>query len=427
MRSEAAPPIAAIIEELAEVFAGWGGDAPGESADPAGSTVPDDAVERRDGAVVSEARAVLQPGTLGFSAPLADRAALRESMTGCAAAALADDSAFDALAMRIHAAQRAANPILRRFWDASRGDPPTAWHEIPPVPTAAFRDVAIASGTPEVVFRTSGTTRGGGGRGEHHVLSIALYRTSARANYRRHLIHGATHLRLLSLIPSPRTVPDSSLSTMAGFMAAEPEVTGAAWAFHPEDGVDIDAVRDLATAADPVLVVTTAFALVHLLDGLGGDRVSFPAGSRMMETGGFKGRVAEVDRATLYGRAEHALNIPRSRIVNEYGMTELLSQAFDGVAGAAPPLPSRVHRFPPWVRTRALDPATLAPLPPGEPGLLAHFDLANAGSVCHILTEDFGQTTRDGGVRVFGRAKGATPRGCSLAAESLLRAIGPAP
>ncbi len=415
-----------ILEELAETFREWGGDVPGESADPANSTVPNDAVEGRDDAVVREARAVHQPGTLGFSAPLAAGAAFRESLMGCAAADLVDDSAFDTLAMHIHAAQRAANPILRRFWDASRGDPPAVWREIPPVPATAFRDIPIVSGTPEVVFRTSGTTGGDGARGEHHVLSLALYRAAARANYRRHLIHGAIRLRLVSLIPSPNTVPDSSLSTMAGFMAAEPEVTGPVWAFHPEDGVDIDAVRDAATTNDPVLLLTTAFALVHLLDALGDERIQLPPGTRMMETGGFKGRVAEVDRATLYGRAEHALNIPLSHVVNEYGMTELLSQAYDGVAGTAPPLPSRVHRFPPWVRTRALAPATLAPLPSGEPGLLAHFDLANAGSVCHILTEDFGHTTRDGGVRVLGRAKGATPRGCSLAAESFLRATGPA-
>lgn len=415
-----------ILEELAETFREWGGDVPGESADPANSTVPNDPVERRDGAVVSEARAVLQPGTPGFSAPVADHAALCESMAGRAAAALADDSAFDTLAMRIHAAQRAANPILRRFWDGSRGDPPAVWRDIPPVPATAFRDIPIVSGTPEVVFRTSGTTGGGGRRGEHHVVSLDLYRAAARANYYRHLMSGAAQLRMLSLIPSPHNAPDSSLSTMAGFIAAEPEVTSAVWAFHPDDGADIDAVRNAAATEHPVLVLTTAFALVHLLDALGHERIQLPAGSRMMETGGFKGRAAEVDRATLYGRAEHALNIPRSCIINEYGMTELLSQAYDGVAGTAPPLPSRVHRFPPWVRTRALDPATLAPLPSGEPGLLAHFDLANAGSVCHILTEDFGHTTRDGGVRVLGRAKGATPRGCSLAAESFLRATGPA-
>lgn len=386
MRSEAAPQVAAIIEELAGCFRGGDGGAPGAA-----------------------------PG-------VADRAALHESATGYAAVALADDTAFNTVAMRVHAAQRAANPVLRRFWDASRGAPPTAWHEIPPVPTTAFRDIPIVSGTPEVVFRTSGTTREGGARGEHHVLSLDLYRAAARANYRRHLICGATQLGLLSLIPGPSTVPDSSLSTMAGFIAAEPEVTRTVWAFDPEEGVDFDAVRKAAAADHPVLLLTTAFTLVHLLDALGSERITLPEGSRMMETGGFKGRVAEVDRATLYDRAADSLGIPVSAIINEYGMTELLSQAYDGVAGTALPLPARVHRFPPWVRSRALDPATLAPLPPGEPGLLAQFDLANAGSVCHVLTEDVGQATADGGVRLLGRATGATPRGCSLAAESFLRA-----
>ncbi|MYB98673.1 MAG: hypothetical protein F4X60_08965 [Gemmatimonadetes bacterium] len=337
------------------------------------------------------------------------------------------EAAFNDLAMRIHAAQRETNAVLRRFWDGASNGSPSSWHEIPPVPAAAFRDIPIVSGTPEVVFRTSGTTGGDPRRGEHHILSLDLYRAATRANYRRHLLHSARRVQVLALIPGPDAVPDSSLSNMAGFIAAEPEVSSAAWAFHPEDGVDIRAVRDAAASRNPVLVLTTAFALVHLLDALGSERIPLPEGSRMMETGGFKGRVAEVDRATLYRRAESALGIPERRIVNEYGMTELLSQAYDGVAGTAPPLPARVHRFPPWVRTRALDPATLAPLPPGEPGLLAHFDMANAGSVCHILTEDLGHTTADGGLHLHGRATGATPRGCSLAAESFLRATGLAP
>lgn len=378
--SDAHPDMRAILEELTAIFEGWGGGGP---AGPDGG---------------------------------------REAGT------LADDTAFNHLAMRVHAAQRATNPVLRRFWEAAPGGPPGAWHEIPPVPAAALQDTAIVSGTPARVFRTSGTTGGGGRRGEHHVMSLDLYRAAARANYRRHLMRGAHSLRILSLIPDPREVPDSSLSTMAGFIAAEPGIAGVTWAFHPRDGVNVAAVRDFAAvSAEPVLVLTTAFALVHLLDGLADERIPLPPGSRMMETGGFKGRTEEVDRPTLYRRVEHALDVPAARIVNEYGMTELLSQAYDGVAATAPPPAGRLHRFPPWVRTRALDPATLAPLPPRRPGLLAHFDLANAGSVCHILTEDFGHTTADGGLRLIGRAPGAAARGCSLAAESFLRSSRLAP
>lgn len=368
----------AILEELTAILGGWG-----------------------DGGT---------PGDTRARAPAVSRAG-----------ALADDAAFDELAMKIHAAQRAANPVLRRFWDATPGGPPGAWHEIPPVPAAAFRDMAIVSGTPERVFRTSGTTGGGGRRGEHHVVSLDLYRAAARANYRRHLMHGAQSLRVVSLVPNPRDVPDSSLSTMVGFIAGERGIAGITWAFHPRDGMNVAAVRDFAAVAgEPVLVLATAFGLVHLLDALEGERIALSPGSRMMETGGFKGRSEEVDRATLYRRAERTLGIPAASIVNEYGMTELLSQAYDGVAGTAPSQAGRLHSFPPWVRTRALDPATLAPLPPGRPGLLAHFDLANAGSVCHILTEDFGHTAADGRLRLIGRAPGAAARGCSLAAESFL-------
>ena len=350
-----------------------------------------------------------------------------EGIFGC-------DDMFDYMARRVHAVQRATNPVLRRFWDASGGSDPGAWHRIPPVPVAAFRDVPISSGPAEVVFRTSGTTSGATRRGEHHVASVDLYRAAARANYRRHLFGedgaakqtpgaAARTVAVVSLIAHPTASPDSSLSAMAGFIAREPEVAEATWAFHPRHGVDGGAFKHAARAAShPVLLLTTAFALVQLLDALGDAALPLPRGSGLMETGGFKGRVAAVDRAALYRRVRDVLAIPESHIVNEYGMTEMLSQAYDGATGHAGPASSRVHRFPPWVRTRALDPLDLTPLPPGDTGLLAHCDLANAASVCHLLTEDLGAVTEDGGVRIAGRAPGSDLRGCSLTAESFLRA-----
>lgn len=355
------------------------------------------------------------------------------------AAELREDEVFNRLALRIHAAQRASNPVLRRFWEASPGGEPSVWHEIPPVPVTAFREVPIVCGAPEVVFRTSGTTGGRGRRGEHHVPSLEVYRAAARGNYRRHLLQGVENVRVVSLIPDPGTVDDSSLARMAGFIADEPEVTGTVWAFDPGSGVDADAVRRAADGPVPVLLLTTTFALVHLLEALGPRRLPLPPGSRIMETGGFKGRVAEVNRTELHARIERVLGVAPSNVVNEYGMTELLSQAYNGVVGQCPADPAhrggpggsrtalshpRPHRFPPWVRTRALDPATLSPLPHERPGLLAHFDLANAGSVCHILTEDFGSTAGDDGIELAGRAPGASLRGCSLVAESFLRAVG---
>ncbi|HKK08764.1 MAG TPA: hypothetical protein VKA44_07765, partial [Gemmatimonadota bacterium] len=107
------------------------------------------------------------------------------------------------------------------------------------------------------------------------------------------------------------------------------------------------------------------------------------------------------------------------RVVNEFGMTELLSQRYgrgNGPAGASPLLEG-----PPWLRTRALNPATLEPLPDGEAGVLCHVDLANAGSAVAVLTEDLGRV-RDGALEWVGRAPGAPPRGCSLATAELLEA-----
>ena len=345
--------------------------------------------------------------------------------------------AFNRLALQVHDAQRRSNPVLRRYWEDAGADSPQRWEDIPPVPTTAFRDVAIVSGKAEAVFRTSGTTGGGARRGEHHVASMALYRAAARGPYRRSLFAGLKRLRVVSLAPHPRAAPDSSLSAMLGFIAEEPEVVGTTWAFDPERGVDAEVVRRTATGArEPILLLATAFALVQLLEALETPEarpIRLPPDSRVMETGGFKGRTAEVDRKTLYARVSRQLGVPDSHVVNEYGMTELLSQSYDHAAGvvaeevappsrAAPPS-QRVHRFPPWVRTRALDPATLAPLPPGQPGLLAHFDLANAASVCHVLTEDLGTLVPGGGFQLLGRAGGAEPRGCSLTAEAFLRAV----
>ncbi len=337
----------------------------------------------------------------------------------------AEDATFDRVAMRVHAAQRAASPVLRRYWETAAG-PPSTWRDVPPVPTAAFKDLPICAGGAEAVFRTSGTSGGRERRGEHHVASLELYRAAARGAYRTALFEGAGALRLIALVPSPAQAADSSLGRMAGFLAQEPEVTRAWWAFDPARGVRAEAVREaLADDGAPALLVATAFSLVHLLDALMGARLPFPPGSRVMETGGFKGRATRVDRSALYARVARSLNVAPADVVNEYGMTELLSQSYDGVAGRAAPVEDRVHRFPPWVRVRALDPVSLRPLSSGETGLLSIFDLANAGSACPVLTEDLGAVEADGNFTLRGRATAAEARGCSLAAESFLRAVAP--
>ena len=128
-------------------------------------------------------------------------------------------------------------------------------------------------------------------------------------------------------------------------------------------------------------------------------------------------------RRELYAALGHRLGVDPDWMINEYGMTEMSSQFYDGVAGAARPDPEeRLHAGPPWVRTRATDPETLRILPHGETGVLRHWDLANVDSVACIQTSDLGVTGPDG-FRIIGRATGAEARGCSLAMDDVLNAL----
>lgn len=342
---------------------------------------------------------------------------------------LAED-AFRELALRAFRLQYRGNPAYGAFCRARGRTPDTVrdWTEAPPVPAAAFKHLDLVVGDPasaERVFRTSGTTRGRGLRGRHLVPRLDLYRASLLPPFRAWLLPDGARLSLLSLVPSPEEAPGSSLSEMVGTVARE-ACADVRWcaAAGGEPRIDafLEGAHQASAEGSPLLLAGTAFAFVHLLDGMAGEgcSVALPAGSRVMETGGFKGRSRRVSREELYRAMEARLGVPPGRVVNEYGMTELLSQLYEPVLREGPG-GLRRHVPPPWLRVRALDPATLAPLDPGEAGLLAFFDLANAGSVSAVLTEDVGAVAPDG-VHLQGRVPGSEPRGCSLALEAVLDA-----
>ena len=344
------------------------------------------------------------------------------------------DDVFESWAERVFTYQLETNPVYAAYV-RKRGVMPSTvahWSEIPWVPASAFKAVPLVSGDPsrvQRVFQTSGTTRAGR-RGEHHVLDLGLYKDSLIPNMRRHLYAGGPILPILALTPTPALAPESSLSFMLG--AALDVLSGGEGGFFvTREGV-IDtiglsgALVEAAARGTPILLAGTAFAFVHWLDWLKERSVEFdlPRGSLIMETGGFKGRSRILDRPEFYASLSDAHGVPSDAIVNEYGMTELLSQFYDGpvaaISGMA--LEARRHVPPPWVRTRVLDPNTLSALPTGKPGLLCHYDLANAGSVMAVLTEDLGVAVDDG-FRLLGRVQGAEPRGCSLAMDDLLSGV----
>ena len=195
-------------------------------------------------------------------------------------------------------------------------------------------------------------------------------------------------------------------------------------------------LREAVDQNRPLLLLGTAFSFVHLLDFLAERNLRFdlPAGSRVMETGGYKNHSRSMPKTDLHQFITERLGISSSHIICEYGMSELSSQAYDlgalasrrrvsslcseqdaGVTPAFPGLDTRHFRFPPWARAQIISPETGREAADGETGLIRVFDLANVFSVMAIQTEDLG-IRRGEHFELIGRAQLAEPRGCSLMA-----------
>ncbi|HEX6243963.1 MAG TPA: acyl-protein synthetase, partial [Polyangiales bacterium] len=220
-------------------------------------------------------------------------------------------------------------------------------------------------------------------------------------------------------------VPDSSLSYMLARFV-EWFGTDASRPLWPLDAPQLTAltasVRDACDRGEPLALLGTSFAFVHLMDALGEQRFSLPPGSRIMQTGGFKGRSRELSPEAMRTALGAQFGVPDAAIVAEYGMTELSSQLYETTlrdslsnAGVA-----RRLWWPPWLRVRVVDPERLDPLPEGQLGLVRIDDAANLDSVSAIQTADLG-VLLDGGLFLRGRAQGAVARGCSITADELLR------
>lgn len=337
---------------------------------------------------------------------------------------------FGDVALEVFAHQFERNAPYRRFC-RSRGvhgaDAVRDWTDMPPVPTAAFKDAGLTTLAGTRVFLTSGTTGGDARRGRHAPGDLSLYRASWEEPFRRHLLPDRPSIRMLCLVPSPAASPESSLGFMMGEAVDRFGAPGSGFFLEP-GRVRIEAleraVAEAAAAGEPVLVAGTAHALTVWMEARG-PGAALPEGSRVMDTGGMKGRGPDRPREDTVARLAASFALPETHVVGEYGMTELCSQFYEPVlvvggnlVGA--PGAERELVGPPWARIRILDPDTLRPLPAGRPGLLAVWDLANAWTVSAVVTEDLAVAMPGGGFRLLGRATGAELRGCSLATEELL-------
>jgi len=348
---------------------------------------------------------------------------------------------FDALACDIARFQAESVAGFTRLIRARNLDP-ASWkraEEIPAVPTDAFKHARVSafseSETP-ITFRTSGTTIGA--RGSHPFRTTATYDAGALAFGRWGLapsdaIAGGDQgqrafSKVVVLGPSPRELPDSSLTHMIDLFARTLATThdAASTYFMDADGVidlaklDEVAARALVMNSGPLLVLGTSFAMVHFLDAIGDASFRLPPGSRVMQTGGFKGKSREVDAAKLRIELANGFCIEEKDVVSEYGMTELSSQFYEGTAHGAP---HGVYREPPWTRVIPVDAESLAPVAHGALGIARIVDLLNVDSAVAVLAADRVKRVEagdQGGFELIGRAAGAPPRGCSIAIEEML-------
>ena len=314
------------------------------------------------------------------------------------------DEEFSALALDIFRYQFDRNHPYAAFARSVNKTPETVarWEEIPAVPTAAFKlpDLPLTCGQETLTtFLTSGTTTET--KGSHHFPSTHLYEKAISYGW------PLPKLPTFFLAPSDLESPQSSLSHMFS---------------HLNNGNDsrfllknskfrLGQLFLQLASGQPLILMGTALAFRHLMEIHGS--IPLPSGSHLLETGGYKGTSITLSKPDFYSQLSEFFKLPLNHLHNEYGMTELSSQAY--ATG-----PDGPHRFPRWCRHLILDPETEREVAPGETGYLVIHDLANLHSVCGIRTQDFAVRHEDHSFTLIGRDPGALPRGCSRTIDQAL-------
>jgi len=349
-----------------------------------------------------------------------------ERLLGFIAADDATEAAFDRLALELFSYQFERNQPYRRFATQRAKTIRTVrtWRDIPPVPIDAFKDLTLSCRTPDDSFRvfmTSGTTKGGL-RGKSYHPTLAVYDASMTTNFRRRFMPDRDRIRMGILFPDEQAMPNSSL---AHYLALALRNFGSAGSHYLIDEGGLDSERLLSELAraektgEPYALLGASYSFVHLMDDMRrlGRTAALPDGSRILDTGGFKGQSREIAADDFYDQLSSTFGVPRARCINMYGMTELSTQFYDRGNETCP----SVKSGPPWIRSRVINPLTGADVPRGTVGVLVHCDLAHFNVVSTILTEDAGIEV-EGGFLLLGRADGAEAKGCSMAVEEFLRA-----
>ena len=271
--------------------------------------------------------------------------------------------------------------------------------DIPFLPIQFFKSRKVISSTDEIqeIFTSSGTT--GNKTSKHLVTNISLYKESYLRGF-SHFYGNIEDYTVLALLPNYLEQKESSLVFMVDDLISKSK--------NSESGFYLDNIDELAQKllkndknGKKTLLIGVSFALLDLIEKQQFDLKN----TIIMETGGMKGRRKELVREELHSLLKNGFGV--AEIHSEYGMTELLSQAYSNGKG--------LFKTPPWMKilTRDTEDALTINLF-GKNGGMNVIDLANYNSCSFISTQDLGKVHSDGTFEIIGRFDNSDIRGCNL-------------
>ncbi|MGB5188729.1 acyl transferase [Robiginitalea sp.] len=308
---------------------------------------------------------------------------------------------FEVLALQTFAHQYHNVSVYKDFCDHLGKHPSNikSLPDIPFLPIDFFKSQKILSRKhrSEIVFQSSGTT--GSIRSKHYVADLGVYRESFTRGF-EYFYGRPSEYCIVALLPSYQERSDASLSYMVGELIAQSSHPKSG--FYTPGGTD-ELLKSLEDLQTPVLLIGVTFALLDLVEKI---TKTIP-NTIVMETGGMKGRRKEMVRAELHSILSKGFGL--KEIHSEYGMTELLSQAYSSGQG--------IFQCPPWMQVRIRDTEDpLSLLEAGRTGGVDVIDLANQHSCAFIATQDLGKSYDDGTFEILGRFDHSDIRGCNLMA-----------
>jgi phenylacetate-coenzyme A ligase PaaK-like adenylate-forming protein len=314
---------------------------------------------------------------------------------------IADYNQFNAAAMQVFRHQAKNCTVYAEFISNLGVDAALVTHidQIPFLPIQFFKSSQVVSSSdkPQTIFTSSGTT--GIITSSHYVTDISWYEESFRRAFS--LFYGdITRYTVLALLPAYLERPGSSLIYMAQDLITQSNNPDSGFYLYNHADLHAQLIRQ-QEAKKPTLLMGVTFALLDFVEKY---KIDFPE-LIVMETGGMKGRRKEMIREELHDILGNGFGV--DKIHSEYGMTELLSQAYSKGDG--------IFNCPPWMRiiTRDTnDPLTLTAK--SKTGGINIIDLANINSCSFIATQDLGKLYDDGSFEILGRFDNADIRGCNL-------------